>query len=280
MNQLKLKEFAGIKDLNKFHEVSHILFSDKKPCYTFWKHNKKSILSSNDEYCKIIKKQFWIHKNSHLIEFANCQNLDKFNDNKNYLFFEDGTKMSVWFRRPGIKEEIFSYKPVISDDLKYYKEYYYNKIKNDYYKYKNQKLIEFIEIDDLNKFYSNGNIKFKDGSSTYRFWIIYKSDIINSNDTLCLRIKEQYNDYKDKKFINRLIEFLKMDDSIKFTQPSKKQLSFSDGKGVSSWYLNNKNKIKETVCEMIKIYEEGNIKVPKFLLNKVYLDTELKKKYK
>ena len=269
MKSNKLMEFALINDIYKFNSNSDILFlSDDKPVFNFWRHYKNEILASNDKYSKMIQKQYWLYKNRHLIEFAKEQNLDKFTDSKNELKFFDGTCMARWFRSHGVKEKILN-----SNDK------YSLKIQKDYAIYRKRKLIEFFKINDLNKFYSKSNMRFKDGSDVYRWWVINKTTIMNNNDEYSVKIQEQYEKYKSKKFVDKFYEFILLEDDKKFKNLTKEELHFKDGSSVYAWYGHNRNKVKRMVNFLIKEYESKNVEVPSHLLNKVYLDEDTIKKY-
>ncbi len=268
MKESKLIEFANIMDINKFYSKSNLLFSDKKPVFDFWKHNKDRILSSDDDYSKIIQKQYLLYSNKHLIEFSKERNLDKFNGSKDDLRFSDGTGMAKWFFSRNTKDEILS-----SNDE------YSIRIQKDYEKYKNRRIIEFLNIDDLNKFYSKSNITFKDGSNVYRWWVINKKTIMSASDEYSVTVQKQYKKYETRKFLDKFYEFLLMDDDKKFKNTTKEEMHFKDGSSVYSWYSHYRNKVKLTVNAFIKAYEDKNMVVPKCLLNKVYLDEDTIEKY-
>lgn len=138
-----------------------------------------------------------------------------------------------------------------------------------------QKLLEFLSIDDLQKFYSNNDMLFKDGTSVACWFRANQLRIFNGKDNQSKLVKSQHMEYKklmiDKQeekrkalYEKRLIEFSKMISLNKFSRNFN--IKFEDGTLTYYWFLANKEKIfnsKDEYSKLIKKqYDEFTARVP------------------
>ena len=119
MNE-KLKEFVECEDYMKFNgnSIKTYRFSDGKIMSLWFSCNKDKILNSNNDVCIIIKEQYQTYKqmikntktkyvsiiystsrlrNSYIEEFANCDDLSKFDASCNIYFKNSDINMYKWF---------------------------------------------------------------------------------------------------------------------------------------------------------------------------------------
>ncbi len=106
-----------------------------------------------------------------------------------------------------------------------------------------EKLKEFEQLKDYKKFvFRSKELTFSDGVYMGIWFDENKVRIMNSNGELELSVKAQFNDYKNttckrKSFNQRLEEFLKIDNLLKYNTSKKNNLKFDDGILVRRWLL-------------------------------------------
>lgn len=117
-----------------------------------------------------------------------------------------------------------------------------------------EKMIELLEINDNNKFRINGHLKFKCGLRMGFWFQKNKEEILKSNDPLCIKLKEQYQNYvcefqrKRKIYKNVLgarASYTKrvIDEFIKYPSLKKFEeccdITFFDGTNMYKWFAEN-----------------------------------------
>lgn len=121
-----------------------------------------------------------------------------------------------------------------------------------------ERLLEFLEYPNLNKFKSSSYFYFSDGLRMYHWFINNKKHIFSSEDEICRKIVEQYNEHKiliekchmDRKkneftltfeFLYMCKEFEECNDNKKFEYSS--DIKFSNGMLMGKWFQLNKQKL-------------------------------------
>lgn len=208
--QKKIKEFASNDNRSKFYSFSKEYFEDGTNMYYWFEHYKKSILSSKDEISKKIQNQYFecgSNKDCHLSydkklqEFIKEKQLNKFNQYNKDVRFSDNSIMGMWFNVN--KEDILNYN---------------NTLKNQYSKYRfkvierhdnntlniNERVLEFLNQLDYNKFNKYTNLKFSDGYCM-GMWFHNMIDIIlNSRKRNLKAIRDQYFLYLNSKDVDEI----------------------------------------------------------------------------
>lgn len=212
-----LEEFYKEKDLTKFSDLS-ICFKSGKTMRAFWASYNNLIKSSDLEICKKISEQYnteFLKKareknedryNIILNLFLNETNLGKFNHD-NVIAFPDETKMGVFWEKN--KDKILESNDLLSTKIKrQYAHYCFllkrkkqecevkRRLEQNEIVIQNMisKLKEFRDL-DYAKFEKDGNLKFKNGMSVFRFWNKNYDLISSSYNIVCTEIMNQYEEY-------------------------------------------------------------------------------------
>ena len=236
----KLIEFANMKSDEKFTESGLAFFSNGARVGNWFYVNKNRIFELNNEISKhilkeyeefVIKREKEIKRKMELTK----QKIERFERNCNlfYNIKDDGK----YREDSGIK--------LIGDQLAYdWFNAYLNRIMGstleickliirDYRKYiinekkaklidERKKLHEFFCERNYEKFEINSNIKFKDGTLMYKWFLNNKDKIINSNELICIEIHSQYENYlsylglKDEFYKHTNLEKYDEDSNIRF----------------------------------------------------------------
>ncbi len=192
-NNLLIKEFLACPDLNKFNSRSNLFFKNGISMGYWFGKNMDKILRSKNPICIEISKQYEKKKKMEELKKKNAfikykhmfyvmNNLDKFNYNSG-LTFPDGMFVSEWFYSN--INIILSSDNVIDEQIK--KQY------NNYLDFQKLKM-EFLHA-DVQKFDENGCVRFLTGAIMNFWWENNKDKILSSNDSVSLKIKEQYEKY-------------------------------------------------------------------------------------
>lgn len=302
----KVLEFYLERSLDKYvARNGDLRFKDNTVMFTWFSNNKNRILNSDDNICKLIKKQYFEEYlkcsektyylkqkgfEDKLLEFLNEEDLNKFNLKNRTLKFKSGTIMSVWFNN--YKNRIIKLNNEISDDvMMQYLKYYNVTLKEPRYERLYKRAEEFYKEKNIDKYnIKNENIIFKDNIIMSVWFVNNKHIIFNSDNMYCIKIKEEYENkflplvetskMEKKKnrglilFEEKLEEFTLENDLNKFNSGNK-VIKFKNGSLMGNWFNMNKNMILyDRKCEdIIKQYcEYKNIDVEKF-----YTDLEAKK---
>lgn len=177
-------------------------------------------------------------------EFEAEKTLKKFQRMVN-LRFSDGTFMGLWFYTR--KDDICSSDLEVCIRIAKQYEECLNSIDKNF----EEKLKSFINENNLNKFNQNNKtIKFEDGKLMPFWFMSYKKILLSSTNKCCKMVQQQYQEYikmqADKKqmvFSLHLKEFVEMPNLDKFMK--QKDILFSDGVSMNSWYNNNKDNLKD-----------------------------------
>lgn len=194
----KNKEFLECTDFEKFNIDSKISFSNGMIMSKWFLENKTYILSSKNELCIEITKQYQEYlsnikkaqerkikliyeKNKHL--FYREKDINKFDDTSK-LKFPDGIFMGEWFMT--YKDFIMS-----SDDP------FEKAIKAKYKLFLSMRSLKrkFLEEENFEKFDIYGCVRFETGALMNTYWEIYQNEILNSNCSIDILIKKQYEEY-------------------------------------------------------------------------------------
>ena len=188
--------------------------------------------------------------------FANELNLNKFNQREDSIKFSDNTNMGIWFNNN--KKAILS----SPDELSLIKNQYEEYLNNIKRLSKDEKIKEFIEESNLNKFNQfDDAVKFSDDVNMCR-WFNKNRKTLLLDDIFCLSIIKQYKNYTKKNaYKNQLYrckEFLFELDFNKFS--FEKILRFSDGYPMNIWFIERYDILKtgknNIFVEILKQYEK------------------------
>ena len=177
-----------------------------------------------------------------LREFLLEKNYRKFNSSCRDVYFSDGSIKSAWFYAN--KDYLFNQIGKDYDELKkQYKEYKMTQGRSA--ATREDRLKEFLLIDDLDKFNGRKDVRFQDGVSAYMWFDrVGKKSLYKIEE-----LKKQYEEYqkmliinKEKKYQKRLREFEQDSSNDKF-KPYCHKCIFSDGINKGSWFLKYKDRI-------------------------------------
>lgn len=133
---------------------------------------------------------------------------------------------------------------------------YIDEVKEDY----ENRLLEFFNITDLDKFNPNSNLKFKDKTYVKSWFSLDKLEEYEGGQYD--RIVSEYNEYRKMRkerlkkrhstvFEKRKLEFIEEQSLEKFSRSSC--ISFKDGTLMCNWFRTNKKDIFESSDEGLKI---------------------------
>lgn len=246
MDNLKLIEFNNLNKLDKFSCAAKIRFKDGTFMYSWFRCNKKEILSRNDEICKKILNDYkeftkirqkecdrgsinyTMLKKNMLLEFIAYPTSDKFDYEKNVLF-KNGEKMASWFINN--QKRIFgSRKPEFLEIINQYNKYITQKRTQKILIEKKYRSI-FYSIKDFKKFDITSDITFPDGSKVGIWFFNNANQIKISNSILDKEIMKQYKTYLNSKILEK--EFIDADLS-KFDYNGCAR--FSSGASMNFWW--------------------------------------------
>lgn len=258
----RLAEFISDKNLNKFSYKDDVRFKDGAKKYVWFIANKNKIILLNNEeskevfnqliefnslnkYNNNVSKNIRMSFDQKLIAFEKETNLNKFKFADKSVRFEDGTVMGPWFSER--KNKLFNMNTNVTNSIKKQFEEYESKRK---FKFFNDRVEEFISIKNSEKFNINKtDLRFIDGVIVSYWFQVNKNKILNSNDTLCNVIKQEYeqflntrNENHEKWFNDYVQEFEKEENVYKFDS-NNKEIKFSNGVVMSSWFFNNKKSL-------------------------------------
>lgn len=251
MLKSELKEFVNIQSLNKFSRHSEICFSNGKRTYNWFSKNKKEILNSDEEDCKLIQIQFeeynnfikedskrikegifLITKTSEILlkEFINIQNIHKFDKDSN-IFLSNGMTTYEWF--------LNNANAIFAEDNELLKQ-----VKGQYFQAKkNKKIINaskdkyyFYKEKDLYKFNEFSTIELPSKRKSGIWFLQNKEVILSSNNPIDLEIAKQYHSYGI--YYALVLEFYYQNDFMKFNETSN--IRFKSGALMSEWWEVNK----------------------------------------
>ena len=188
-------EFLACQDLNKFDYNSDLRLKNGLRMYEWYSNNKSVILNSKasiyveireqlNEKIKADERRKNLEDNKKRILFYKCNCINKF-DPLCKVKFNDGMKMGLWYKNN--EEKIIN--SILPIDIKI-------KQQKDVYDSYMELIKEFVFNSSLEKFNSEGNIRFTSGALMYLFFEEHINDINNSEDDFSKMIINQYDDYK------------------------------------------------------------------------------------
>lgn len=198
MRNVKCKEFLECLDFEKFNVDSKLAFSNGMIMSKWFLENKIYILSSKNELCIEIAKQYQEYlnnikkqrerknrliyeKNKHL--FYREKDLNKY-DNTSTLKFPDGMFMGEWFMI--YKDYILSSNGCFEKAIK---------DKYELFLLTRSLKTEFLEEENFEKFDIYGYVRFSTGALMNAYWEVYQKEILNSKCNIDRLIAKQYEEY-------------------------------------------------------------------------------------
>lgn len=266
MKKERIIEFIKIETLNKFSHNSNITFSDGLIASNWFHYNKNEILSSNDEDCKIIQRQYKQHLkqienkkrekqdlsikqtiNSMKIakEFMDIEGFEKFDKDSN-IMLSNGVSAYDWFVKN--INYIFSSTNEIYQTIK--KQYNKMRIKKEHFLFVKDRQY-FCKDNRLYKFDEKSEIRLPSNNLSGIWFKKNKKEILNSNNLIDIEIQRQYKSYKD--YYSLLYEFYIKDNDLKFDSASN--IRFASGALMNFWWEKNKESILSSsfiIDQMIK----------------------------
>ena len=252
----KIIEFEKEENLDKFNTKNKtIKFSDGTFMSAWWSRNKSEFRFLIFDEAISIKKQYSEYRRrpkfsksftNRLKEFANEPCMQKFNTSDRSLLFSDGGIMSTWWNSLSSKILNLQTPDALAINLQY-KEYMDNNtfanVKKRYY----EKLKEFKQEENLNKFKPNNDLRFKDNTLMNAWFKNHYFKIISSNDDVSKSIMMQYKKFCEEQkrrlsFEEKLLEFEREEDLQKFNK-NNKTIKFTDGCIKSNYWNSNKKRI-------------------------------------
>ena len=220
-----------------------------------------------------------------LKEFIEETDLEKFSDGSK-VKFSNGELMGPWFIKN--KKQLTRLNNLtVSILAEQFKDYNTLKSKNKVKRYKSfdEKVEEFINEKNLDKFKVGSKIKFSDGMYMAIWFYGNKEKLLNIDQKLSKNIFKQFEEYKDgviklnkkldkEKYNKRIIEFLEETNMKKFEKKDR-NIKFSDGTFMSLWFYINFNNIKNSCDDLSKSII---LQYEKYEVDKKEQMEELKKK--
>ena len=294
----KKKEFLEEKNNQKFKLYSNVKFKSGNYMGIWFNRYKKELKSSDDELSKLILEQYerFIENQKKCAEKTDNDKLNEFSKEKDLrkfshgckIKFSDGTYMGDWFILN--KENIMNANDAVSKIicLQYEK---FNLQKKYPEQKKIKKIKEFAEENDLKKFNTHSELKFKDGTHMGNWFNGHRKELLRMDDDLIGTIFKQYEAYKETmieeinesriRIFNQKLEEFSLESNLnKFKYCSN--VKFSDGSYMVNWFIYNKERILNSNDELsLKIQEEYySYKSLKEEVKKFYSDDSLNNKKK
>ena len=209
----KLIEFLDIKSDEKFSESGLACFSNGSSAGSWFYLNKDKIFALNNEFSKRILKEYNIYIEKKEAAIARKKeliknNVEKFERYCNIFYnIKDDGKYNK-DKDVKLVGELLAYDWFNANINRIMRSTYdiCNLIKKDYLRYKvderkaklieeRKKVYEFFCEKNNNKFQVNSNLKFKDGTLMYKWFLNNIDKIINSNELIYNKIYNQYELY-------------------------------------------------------------------------------------
>lgn len=239
---LRLKEFAQEESLAKFTPNELIKFKNGSYMHNFWAVNKDKIYSLDNEYAKLVIKQYvkkklndrvnirkqqqeqhqclYLNKNNFinlLNEFLQQDNLNKFNPAAN-LYFKNCIPMYKWWIEfTKYEDELIEQNPNIQIMISKIDKQYVNYI-NDVNEKEEQelesRLLEF-EKADLSKFCDKSKITFKDGMLMNAWWKQSTDKVYDLPCNISSEILLQYEFYSNLSTVKKHQIYIDYENYIK-----------------------------------------------------------------
>lgn len=195
-----------------------------------------------------------------LKDFKEEQDENKFG-NASKLRFEDGVLMRVWFHSN--RKNIFKSNDPISKEI--VNQFNSFKMKQTEERKKGkflQKLKEFSEETNEDKFLYNSNLKFEDDTIMFSWFRANYKKILEDDSKYAKDILEQYKKHKETYvkitpyFLKKMEEFSKINDIKKYSEKNR-DIWFKDGTSANIWFSMNKKRLETLDNEFaIKIIDD------------------------
>lgn len=250
-----IEEFILIENNEKFKRKYYCYFKNGVCTNLWFKKYQNEIFSSNDERCKLVRKQYdeYIEvRKSQILKYKKAFYEINFNKTmllKEFLLLEKNSKFDpscdIYLSN---RMNAYAFFIKIIDDVMNSKDPLYKKARLQYFEYKEKKvklqfkkeLLSFYKEKRIGKFDPNSNIKLQTGQNA-GFWFNNNKDIIlSSKGPIEMEISKQYETFLVHYFLAE--EFLKETNMDKFDMDSN--VRFSSRALMNIWWEDNEAKMR------------------------------------